>query len=324
MSMGLGLGLGIANRVSGGYGNDFVFTVETTAPNETFTIPCQNIGVFNAIMDHGDGAISHITAYNDADLAHTYAVAGIHTIRVRGSFPNIYFNNGGDKAKVRSVIQLGKVGWATLYLSFYGCSGMTSFAVGVCDTSQVDTMFGLLWNCASLVSADFVGANTSNVSVMGYMFYGCSNLISIDLSGIDTALVINMLYMCRFCSKLEYINISGWSTSLVLTMVGMFQGCSMLNSDLSDLDFDSVTDLTNFIYNCDSMSSANLDLLLASIYAQRASISWETPALDISSLTNNPTGVYQDATPPTTGLEYVYKLVNDPDVEGFNVWTITY
>ena len=295
---GLGLGPRFGRGRGIGASTDFIFTVETTAPDETFTTPCQNVGVFNAVMDHGDGSISSITAYDDADLAHTYADAGIHTIRVSGSFPNIYFNNGGDKDKVRSVIQLGKVGWETLDKSFRGCAGMTSFIAGVCDTSAV--------------------------VVMQSMLFSCSALTLVDLSGLDTENVENMVNLVRACPLLETINISGINTAKCATMLGAFYGDSLLNIDLSGLAFDAVQDLTGFIFDCDAMSSANLDLLLASIYAQRASITWETPALDISSLTNDPTGIYQDAIPPTTGLEYVYKLVNDPAKEGFNKWTITY
>ena len=140
----------------------------------------------------------------------------------------------------------------------------------------------------------------------------------------NTASVVNMASMFYNCTSLTYINLSGMNTALVESMVNMFYICRNLDTDLSGLNFSKVTNLTDFLYSANAMSAANLDLLLASIYAQRALITWATPALDISSLPNDPTGVYQDATPPTTGLEYVYKLVNDPDAEGFNVWTITY
>ena len=321
-----GLGLGLASRrfSASGYGDDFVFTVETTGASESFTIPCQDIGTFNAIIDWDDGSISSITAYDDADLAHTYSDAGIHTIRVRGSFPNIYFNNDGDGAKVISVIQLGKVGWATLSGSFFGCSGLTSFTAGVCDTSAVEDLSDFLRLCVNLPSISLSGMNTSNISVLSNAFRNMNLLEALDLSVIDTSNVTTISNMCRGNVMMASLNVAGIDTSLLQNFQEGFYNCQLLNADLSSLNFSSASNLTNFLWNCDAMSAANLDLLLASIYAQRASITWETPALDISTLTNDPTGVYQDATPPTTGLEYVYKLVNDPDAEGFNVWTITY
>ena len=87
----------IAARNAAAVTTDFVFTVRTTGAEETFTIPCQNYGTFNAVVDWGDGsATSEITTYNDADLAHEYATADDYEIRISGTFPNIFFNNNNS------------------------------------------------------------------------------------------------------------------------------------------------------------------------------------------------------------------------------------
>jgi len=80
------------NKLDGGslYGSDMVLVMATTTPDETVTIPCQNVGIFDASIDWGDGSTSAITAYNDADLAHVYADADDHIIRVSKTFPNIF------------------------------------------------------------------------------------------------------------------------------------------------------------------------------------------------------------------------------------------
>lgn len=77
---------------------------------------------------------------------------------------------------------------------------------------------------------------------------------------------------------------------------------------------------------CDSSSTtqANIDNILARLYADRASFTYATPILNVGGTNPDPTGTYADATPPTTGLEYAYKLVVDPDAEGFKKWAITY
>jgi hypothetical protein len=75
--------------------------------------------------------------------------------------------------------------------------------------------------------------------------------------------------------------------------------------------------------NC-GLSQADVDAVLAAIYARRASFTATAPSLNISGTNADPSGVYQDADPPTTGLEYVYELRNDPEAEGFKKWTITY
>jgi predicted secreted protein len=165
----------------------FLMTVLTTTATETFTIPCQNIGVFDATVEWGDGSKSVITAFNDADLAHVYATAGSYQIKITpnpgGAFPNIYFNNAGDKLKVTSVENLGVMGWLALNGSFFGCLNMTSFVAGKTDTSGVTNMTWMLRTCPDLITADFTNVDTSNVTQMVGMFNSDSSLT--DIIGIE-------------------------------------------------------------------------------------------------------------------------------------------
>lgn len=71
------------------------------------------------------------------------------------------------------------------------------------------------------------------------------------------------------------------------------------------------------------LNAATVDARILNIHINRAVFTYASPVLKIDGTNAAPTGVYQDATPPTTGLEYKYKLQVDPDAEGFNKWTIT-
>jgi len=73
-----------------------------------------------------------------------------------------------------------------------------------------------------------------------------------------------------------------------------------------------------------AMTEAEVDSAIDDVYAYRASYTDATPELNVGGTNAAPSGVYQDATPPTTGLEKVFKLANDPDAEGFNTWAITW
>ena len=73
-----------------------------------------------------------------------------------------------------------------------------------------------------------------------------------------------------------------------------------------------------------SLSQADVDAYVAGIYGRRASITGATPDLKIGGSNATPSGIYQDGDPPTTGQEYIYELENDPETEGFTVWTISY
>ncbi len=274
----------------------FEFTVTTTTPNETFTIPCQNFGTFNATIDWGDGGpTSSITTYNDADLAHTYASAGDHQISITGTFPNIYFNNGGDKLKVKSVEDLGDVGWVSLSRAFRGCSNMTSFTGGTADTSSATSMFYMFASCSSLTSLDVSSFNTSSVTSMGGMFQDCSSLTSLDISGFDTSSVTNMFYMFYNCSFLTSLDVSGFDTSSVTNMNNMFQSCSSLTSlDLSGFNTSSVTNMSYMFYNCYSLTSldvssfdtSSVTSMNAMFYNCSSLTSLDVSGFDTSSVTN--------------------------------------
>tara|TARA_R110000868_G_scaffold230885_2_gene484141 strand:- start:42 stop:911 length:870 start_codon:yes stop_codon:yes gene_type:complete len=226
----------------------FVSVWATTAINETITIPCQNSGTFNAVVDWGDGTpTSTITAYNDADLAHVYSAIGDHTISITGTFPNIYFNNGAEKTKIKKVTNLGAVGWTNLLYAFLGCSNLTEFTVGSADTSAVTRMDA--------------------------MFYGCSGLTSIDLSSFSTSSVAGSMDNMFFsCSGLTSVDVSNFVTSSVTNMTRMFINCNALTSIVGVEDFDitglfATGGLTNFLTG-GKMTTAQYDNLLVKWQAQ--------------------------------------------------------
>jgi surface protein len=238
---------------------EFIMTAATTAPSETFTIPCQNVGTFNAVVSWGDGTTSVITAYNDADLVHTYASAGDHRIKISGTFPNITFNNAGDRLKVKSVENLGVVGWQRLNSAFYGCDNMLSFVSGNTDTSSVTSMVEMFRDCSSLTSLDVSSFDTSSVTSMAIMFFGCSSLTSIDATSFNTSSVAAMNNMFESCSSLTSLDVTSFNTSNVTLMRQMFEACSFLTSlDVSSFDTSSVTSMIEMFRDCSSLTSLDV------------------------------------------------------------------
>ena len=297
----------------------FEFTVTTTTPNETFTIPCQNVGTFNATIDWGDGGpTSSITTYNDADLAHTYASAGDHQISITGTFPNIYFNNGGDKLKVKSVEDLGDVGWTALNNAFSGCSNMTSFVVGTADTSSVTNMSNMFRDCSSLTSLDVTSFDTSSVTSMSFMFFSCSSLTSLDLSGFDTSSVTSISGMFFSCSSVTSLDVSSFNTSSVTSMSSMFQNCSSLTSlDVSGFNTSSVTNMSYMFRSCSSVTSLDVSSFDTSSVTNMDNMfrlcssltSLEISGWDVSSVTNG-ASFLSGANNALTTQEYNNTLVN--------------
>ena len=255
------------------YTTEFAMIVATTTASETFTIPCQNVGTFNAIIDWGDSSTpSTITAYNDADLAHVYNSPGDHVIRITGTFPNIYFNNGGDKLKVKSVENLGEVGWTRLNRAFFGCTNMTSFTAGTTDTSAVTDISVMFYNCTGLTSLDISGINTTLVTSMWIMFRNCTVLTSLDVTNFNTASVTDTSSMFSGCTGLTSLDVTNFNTASVTDISSMFYNCTSL-TDIIGVDtfniggLDSAGDLSNFAFNV-TLPTARYDALLLAWEAQ--------------------------------------------------------
>jgi surface protein len=302
------------------YGDDFVLVMRTTGEAETVTIPCRNVGVFDAVIDWGDGSTSEITAYNDADLAHEYAVAGDHEIRVSGSFPNIYFNNAGDKLKLIKVLNLGNVGWNTFAASFYGCGNLveilnsssiaavtsfTSFCHGcddlvkldlsLVDMSDVTAMNAMFYGCAGLTALDVSGFDTAKVTNMYAMFRGCGSLTALDVSGFDTAKVTDMSSMFRDCGSLTALDVSGFNTSQCVTLNAMFYGCAGLTAlDVSGFDTAKVTDMSSMFRDCAGLTALDVSgfdtakvTIIGGMFRGCASLtSLDLAGFDIEAVTN--------------------------------------
>jgi len=73
-----------------------------------------------------------------------------------------------------------------------------------------------------------------------------------------------------------------------------------------------------------AMAQVQMESIALWGYTYRASFTFGAPSMNMGGTNDNPGGVYQDASPPTTALERVFKVVNDPDAEGFNKWAWTY
>ena len=72
------------------------------------------------------------------------------------------------------------------------------------------------------------------------------------------------------------------------------------------------------------LSQAQVDGIALRLYTDWATLTYATPSLNISGTNAAPSGIYQDGDPPTTGKEYIFEIVNDPEVTGNNTWTVTY
>ena len=78
--------------------------------DNTVTLPLRSGYTYDFTVDWGDGSVVQtVTAFDDADIDHTYGTPGDYAITISGKVEAWYFNNSGDKNKLISVINLGSV-----------------------------------------------------------------------------------------------------------------------------------------------------------------------------------------------------------------------
>jgi len=239
----------------------FIFVVETTGTDETFTLPCGNVGVYNADFDWGDGVQNTITSYNDPLLAHEYADAGLHEITVTGSLPHVWVNNSGDKLKLKELKSWGDVGRLSCSGMFRGCTELVVTATGNAYTSQVtDMSFMFESNTANVSPPDTSGFDTGLVESMANMWSGCTGMTSApDTSGWNVGNVENFsLFMNNCAFMVTAPDTSNWDTAKATNIAQMFRSNTRMEEcpDVSGWDTGEVLDMSFAFSSCSGMLTA--------------------------------------------------------------------
>ncbi|MCC5945177.1 MAG: BspA family leucine-rich repeat surface protein, partial [Bernardetiaceae bacterium] len=256
--------------VQGEGGNAFITTWETTTAGETIIIPHNSTG-YSFTIDWGDATVENLTDA-DAPFTHTYATAGTYTVSILGNFPRIFFNNSGDRLKIRTIEQWGDIAWTSMQSAFYGCENLTYNANDAPDLTGVTSMnsmfrgctdfdgnptintwnteiittMGLLFAEATTFNQDISDWNVSAVTDMSRMF---RNAVSFDNGGQplnwdNTGAVQGMTDMFRGATAFNQ-DINSWDVSEVINMSAMFQDATAFNQNLDNWDVSSAFVMTN-------------------------------------------------------------------------------
>lgn len=251
--------------------SEFTMLVKTdnagTSADDQFTIPTTETG-YNYDVDWGDGNTdTGITG----DITHTFTGGvGTYTVKIKGDFPRIYFNDGGDKLKLLEIQSWGDISWKNMNRAFRGCSNMDVTATDTPNLYSCTDMTTMFSQCTSLIgNSSFNDWVISNITSLNTVFYRCFSFNQ-DLSNWDTSNVTNMnqlFYDTSFNQDISSWNtsnvtvmssmfyrtpfnqdINGWDVSKVTTMSLMFR-FSNFNQDISSWDVSSVTTMGNMFDN---------------------------------------------------------------------------
>lgn len=245
----------------------FVSTWETTTASESITIPGGDLGTYDATIDWGDGsALSTITTFNDADLTHVYAVAGLYDISISGTFPWFLMDNTGDKTKIKDIKSWGSIGSLSLARSFYGCTSLTgTSATDTPDWREVSSCNQCFRDC-SLFNGAFGTPNTAKVTNTAFMFFGCSVFNQpVAFFDLDSCTDSNaMFFNCSLFNQ----PLGTWNTENNQSFANMLNNCDAFDQDLSSLNIEKLLSLTGFMSLTPGLSTSNYDSLLIAWEAQ--------------------------------------------------------
>ena len=239
----------------------FITKWKTTTPSESITIPTTGTG-YNYTIDFGDGTV--LTGQT-GNVTHTYAVAGTYTVKISGTFPQMYFNNGGDRLKIQSIEQWGTTSRSGVYqFTYYGCENLVANYTDRPNFANVTHVTNFFYDCKKF-NGSLNGINVSGVLKFLSFFRGCT-IFNQDISGWDVSSANDMGNMFRDALAFNQ-NISGWNVGNVTSMANMFRNATSFNQNLGGWNITKVTDMSN-MFNGVTLSTANYDALLIGWAAQ--------------------------------------------------------
>ncbi len=232
--------------------DDFVIQVQTdlhvnvpvTSDNKSFTIrtkpgitynynvDCKNDGVYEAMNQTGD-------------FTCVYQGPNEYIIRIEDNigdgtgFPQIYYNNAGDKRKITDIIQWGTGKWISMEGAFRGSDELGVSAVDVPNLTLVTDMSSM-FRFASLANPDTSGWDVSHVTTFHSMF--------------RSAIAANP-------------DTSNWDTSSAQIMTHMFWNAMSVNPDVRSWDVTGVTEMTLMFGNV-TLPTVTYDSILVTFESQ--------------------------------------------------------
>ncbi len=219
----------------------FITTWQTTAANESITIPTTGSG-YDYTVDWGDGMVeSGFTG----DATHQYVTAGIYTVRIIGDFPRISFRfNFENQEKILSVEQWGVQQWTSMEGAFSRCSNLIINATDAPDLSLVTSMRWMFEQTTALVDngGNMRNWDVSTVEMMTSLFSRSNFNENIDSWNVANVKNFSSMFFrnVRFNQ-----NLNSWNTAMGERFGSMFDGATAFNGTISNWDTGEATSFAN-------------------------------------------------------------------------------
>lgn len=227
--------------------DDFVTTWDTentgTSASNQITIPGTGAGYNYSIYWESlssstvTGTIATSTA---ASQTITFPEPGEYKVAIKGIYPRIYFNNGGDKLKLLTVEQWGSPAWTSMASAFYGCANLTVPATDAPNLSGVTSM-GSMFHDATSFNNPVNHWDVSNVTSLYRTFRGATSFNQ-SLNSWNTSNVTSLFETFHTATSFNQ-PIDSWDVSNVLETYSMFLGATSFNQPLNSWNVSKVTSM---------------------------------------------------------------------------------
>ncbi len=235
-------------------------------------------GVVDAVVDWGDGSVSHV--FTPGDVSHVYAEDGFFVVRVAGSVTRYGVDAGpydGAEALV-GVGSWGALGLSSLSGAFWGAANLETVPAWL-PAGVVDVSF--MFAGASSFDQPLGGWDVSGVVSLEGMFAGARRFDQ-ALGTWDVAGVIDMNSMFAGAAAFLGEGVEAWDVSSVADMSEMFVGAVSFEGNIEAWDVSSVSDMSAMFFDAVSfdrdLSRWCVDLIVEQpVDFAEGTISWSLP-----------------------------------------------
>ncbi|WP_157505977.1 BspA family leucine-rich repeat surface protein, partial [Flavobacterium chungangense] len=203
-------------------------------------IPVNANYTYNYDVDWNNDGIFEETGIT-GNATHDYGTAGTYTVAIRGVFPSIYFNNDGDRNKIRNIDQWGSIAWTSMNRAFFGCTNLNSTAIDAPNLSGVTDMSFMFRN-ATAFNQNIDYWNVETVTNMNAMF-GNAMAFNQNIASWNVGAVTDMSGMFGNAKAFNG-DITSWNVTNVIDMSNMFTGTLAFNQNIGSWDVGKVTDMS--------------------------------------------------------------------------------
>jgi surface protein len=201
------------------------------------------VHTYNFLIDWGDGNTDLITSWDQAELTHTYAIAGDYDVSIYGrcdefsldSITNTGVATADIQAKLIDIKQWGDIEWKTLALTTYGAINLTSIsATDAPNLSQCTSIYGTFRNCGLTGTLDLRSWDVSKVDVIFDLIRDSIGITTLDMRGWDTSNIIAIYGNFRYSSanggenSLTILGMDDWDVSNLRYFTSNFVDSSAL------------------------------------------------------------------------------------------------